>query len=202
MRTILLIACAGMIAALTSCYDCDKTYPYHDRYKYLQAQYTFRPGSYWVYEDSSSGAIDSLVVYSYDAHPHTVLQHFNEDGGCNVYGDLSDMHCYRYENGTYLSLVSHEFSSFYDQISDTATRYSFTTRIEGPGVDTLHNVIVAGLVYPFMIHYTDSFQNVNIPFQRSYETYSVPYVGIVRMRQATDTSAHDWMLIRNHTISP
>lgn len=198
----MLIASILMSATLTSCYNCDKTYPYNDRYRYLQEHYTFLPGSYWIYRDSAFGTIDSVVVASYNAYPHAVFQHFNEDGGCNVYGDETDMSCSRYENGIYRSVVSHQLRSYYDEISDTATRSSFTTRIEGVGVDTLQNVALAGQIYPLVIHYIDSFQNVNIPFHRFYETYAAPYTGVIRMRQITDSSTHDWVLIRQHTISP
>ena len=191
----------GIICFLPSCQNPCKNaggylFPIGNQLK----KYSFEPGSYWIYQDSASGIIDSQSVYSYSAQNHisTGSQYGADGATCEVYGDVFNMSVASFWNG-----IPHDTISYGDGYSGVEVLVSqsnapqaaeFGYSAVGSNTDTLTNFSVSGQTFP-KVYLSGS---GNYPL-----IYHVDYVGVVKwVFNDTINGQKTWNLLRYHVINP
>jgi hypothetical protein len=192
----------GIICFLPSCNDCKGVnagylIPIGSQLK----KYSFEPGSYWVYQDSVSGTIDSQSVYYYTAQNHFQIDAAYGTNGvqdCPIYGDVFSMSAASFWNGIphdsiFWSNNNHGYTANAINISYTiGQQYYYGFDING--IDTLTNFSVSGHTYS-QVHLNNSYPNALI--------YQVDNVGIIKyVFNDTINGQHTWNLLRYHVINP
>lgn len=197
MRNVLIL-CMMITAGLylSSCRNpCDGDFWYFYPISSDLRQQSFKPGTYWVYQDSISGTIDSQSVSYYHAETHAEIGRYDRDSEhCIEYGDLFKMRVASYWNGT-----AHDSSLFYNEgavilgrgctiryVGEKFAHYQYPT-------DTLTNFQVSGQVFPrvYLLH------------GDTYRVYSVDNIGVVKwVFDDTINGQHTWDLLRYHVVNP
>ena len=192
-----------IISAIFSISSCNKTCKGEDQY-FPEAsslkEFSFKPGSYWVYQDSISGIIDSQVVYYYTAHNNVVIGYNWGSNGvedCPVSSDTFSMAVTSFWNGIPHDtiLFDNGYSGNYINITESSNPHSiFEYAIDGSHTETLNNFTVSGNVYP------TAYLSV---LQASPQIYIIDNVGVVKwVFNDTINGQHTWNLLRYHVINP
>ena len=193
----------GIICFLPSCLNpCKHTGGYLLQVGSQLKKCSFKPGSYWIYQDSVSGIIDSQSVYYYSAQNDVSIgDEWNDGVDCTVYGDAFSMSVASFWNG-----VSHD-SIFWGNenghsgpeiiISYSSNPQQAVYAYSSDGyylTDTLTNFIVSGQTFP----------KVYLSSPGSYPlVYRVDNVGVVKwVFNDTINGQHTWNLLRYHVINP
>lgn len=187
----------GSICVLPSCKKpCSQTYffPIGNQLK----KYSFKPGSYWIYQDSASGTIDSQSVYAYSAQNHVPVGNDWYDGGCTVFGDAFSMSVASFWNG-----MIHDSIFWGNNNGTSANGVVFSSSInpedfygyrDGLYTDTLINFAVLGRIFP-KAYLSVSSNHALI--------YHIDNLGIVKwVFNDTINGQRTWNLLRYHVINP
>jgi hypothetical protein len=167
-------------------------------------KYSFKQNSYWIYWDSTSGAIDSQIVTSYTTKSRVSYgtAYTGNGGQCEEYGDVFSMHIASYLNGIYNKTLF--FSSVCSGISfgDSANPTSFTYLMDGYFGDTLINYSILGHNYE-KVYRHETIYPLSQTGPSRVDIYVVENVGIVKKtEQDTINGTKTWNLLRFHTIHP
>lgn len=156
---------------------------------------SFKPGTYWIYQDSATGTIDSQSVFYYAAESHAAVDHYDRDSEhCIEYGDIFSMKIASCWNGIPHDTISSSnigpvinFSEYHIRyVGDRAYNMNVPT-------DTLTNFHVSGFAFP----------KVYLAYGSNYQAYSVDNVGVVRwVFDDTVVGRHTWNLLRYYAINP
>ena len=194
---------AAIVCTVQSCNrDCSNTGShYHPPFASQLNKYSFMPGSFWIYQDSASGLIDSQSVYFYNLQTHYgVGQTYLGNGAdCVEYGDVFSMSVASFWNG-----APHDSIWFSNNISYIMIGYSSpTTRnnqyaypaLSGDRGTTITNFQVLGQTFPSVYKVQSDFF--------SGLMYHVDNVGVVKwVFNDTINGQHTWNLVRYHVINP
>lgn len=206
MRNILSVSMMiGFICIFQSCGKRCPSGPYYSPTASQTNKCSFKPASYWIYQDSASGIIDSQFVFAYSDTTHVLVgSTIPMDGRwCDIYGDIFSMSVASFWNG-----VGHDSIGFGNDIEGfTGTDilfifshshsesdiYSFSA-VPNSQTVTLTNFSVSGQTFPTV--YRD---NINLNSQ----IYRVDNVGVVKwVFNDTINGQRTWNLLRYHVINP
>ncbi len=192
----------GIICFLPSCKGpCKNAGGYLVQVGNQLKKYSFKPGSYWIYQDSASGTVDSQSVYYYSAQNHVSIGGEWSDGiDCTVYGDAFSMSVASFWNG-----VPHDsifignnngtdggtiVVSYSPDLLNIYAAYSATDYM----TDTLTNFTVSGQTFPKVYLSSPGYYPL---------VYRVDNVGVVKwVFNDTINGQHTWNLLRYHVINP
>ena len=193
----------GLICILSSCQNACK-----GRGGYLipiggqLKKYSFKPGSYWIYQDSASSIIDSQSVYYYTAQNHVSIGTvYGADAvGCTVYGDAFAMSLTSFWNGAlhdsifYGNTNGTSAGEIFVSYSTNPSQYYYQFSAVGDLTDTLNNFSVPGTTFPKVYSSNAGHNSV---------VYHVDNVGVVKwISNDTINGQHTWNLLRYHVINP
>jgi hypothetical protein len=168
-------------------------------------KYAFLPGSYWIYADSASGAIDSETVLSYSSQNYVVVGNTLPQNGsnCPIYADVSDVRVRSYLNGTFSSYFAYHGQGTIVETKDSAgfpALFNYSYFINGLYGQTLNNYTVLSKTYPRVYENTDTIQGPPVQY---VDVYYTDYIGIVkRVERNSMTGVITWKLLRYHLINP
>lgn len=202
MRTVLSTCLtATLLALLISCKKSCVIYP--STVDQLKKQ-SFRQGSYWIYQDSASGIIDSQYVYDYSATNKMELGSNTSDGIiCTAYGDAYYMGIASFRSGIIYDSISigdniNGFSGlnmqvYYHMHSSESSIYRYSA--VGAGETTiLTNFNVSGRIFPKVYREVGSHNAL---------AYTVDNIGVVKwVFNDTISGQNTWNLLRYHVIIP
>ena len=194
----LMISISCFTPSCNKCKDVGGYYPDASQLK----KYSFKSGSYWVYQDSITGIIDSQSVYYYTVQNNVVLGYTtgaNGDIYCPVSTDAFNMSIASFWNG-----VLHDSVFIGNQNGVSATEvlvnyygtqpvYGFW--IDGNGSQTamLTSLTVSGTTYPTVYRDFSSYNSV---------IYHVDNIGVVKwVFNDSISGQHTWNLLRYHVIN-
>jgi len=207
MKNYLLIGLViSMICFVPACKNpCKDPSWYYPPFQSQLKKYSFEPGSYWVYQDSASGIIDSQTVYYYNAQNHvTVGSGYTGNGGqCDEFGDIFNMGIVSLWNGVVhdsiglgnniLGFTGSDIIIVYGHPTSESDIYRYSA-IGGTGTVTLQNFIVSGQTYPIVYRYISNFNSL---------MYHVDNVGAIKwVFNDTINGQRTWNLLRYHVINP
>jgi hypothetical protein len=201
----LLILMIGIIYFVPSCANpCKDPWWYRWPIANQLKKYSFEPGSYWIYQDSASGTIDSQSVYYYSAQSHTVIgDDYSGNGGwCNEYGDVFKMSIASVWNGIPHDSITFnivnggggpQISVSYSPPNTLYSVYSYSA-LQGQMVDTLTNFYVLGQTFAKVYRELSYYNSL---------MYHVDNVGVIKwVFNDTINGQHTWNLLRYHVINP
>ena len=196
----------GFICVLPSCKKpCSQTYffPIGNQLK----KYSFEPGSYWIYQDSASGTIDSQSVYAYSAQNHVPVGNDWYDGGCTVFGDAFSMSVASFWNGMIHDSIFWGNNNGYSA-GEVVVSYSTNLQPQcyyeyyaiGLYTDTLtktlNNFTVSGRTFPKVYLSVSDVNNHAL-------MYHIDNIGVVKwVFNDTINGQRTWNLLRYHVINP
>lgn len=194
----------GLICLLSSCAKQCQTGQYNASASNPIKSYFFKPGSYWVYQDSASGIIDSQSVYNYYARYDIIVgEYYSGNGGtCNDYGDAFYMYTASFWNGVahdsigfsnaFIGLGGFNIQISFSSITSENDIYSFSSL--GNQNTTLTNFSVGGQIFPTVYRDNSIFNS---------QIYHVQNVGVVKwVFNDTINGQRTWNLLRYHVVNP
>ena len=189
----------GLFCTLPSCKDPCKGYGgYYSNSNDLK-KHSFKIGSYWVYQDSASGILDSQSVFYYNAQNHVEVGYSYGVAGaeCTDYSDKFQTSAASFWNG-----IIHD-SIFWGNIyAGDNILISFSTHQEmyygylasDANSTTLTNFSVLGNVFPKVSCSNGGLNSV---------IYQADNIGIVKwVFNDTINGQRSWNLLRYHVVNP
>jgi hypothetical protein len=182
------------------CKSGSNYYPLSDQLK----KYSFAAGSYWIYQDSASGIIDSQSVYKYSIQNHVFASTSPLGNGawCDNYTDVFSMFVTSFWNGALHDSICfgngiNGINADDIQVSFSSTSqaniYDFST-YSGNHAATLNNFSVLGQTFPIVYRDNSIFNS---------QIYHADNVGVVRwVFNDTINGQYTWNLMRYHVITP
>ena len=189
----LIISVACFTPSCNKCKDVGGYYPDASQLK----KYSFKRGSYWVYQDSITGIIDSQSVYDYTAQNNVVLGYTtgaNADIFCPVSTDAFNLSI-----ASFWNMVLHDSIFFSTEgdvyVSESDNPYNqFHLSTEASYNHLIVNFTVSGHTYP-KVYLSTSYVNSQMFF--------VDSIGVVKwVFNDTINGQHTWSLLRYHVINP
>lgn len=195
----------GMICFVQACKNPCKNEGGYTNIASQLKKYSFKPGSYWVYQDSASGIIDSQVVYQYSAQNHVEVGYVygGFEAQCGVYSDLFNVSAASFWNG-----VPHDSIFFSNHLdgddgTDIQVVYGrapveldiyFFSAVSNSQTATFTNFNVSGLTFPIVYRDHSIF---------SSQIYHVDNVGVIKaVFNDSINGQRNWNLLRYHVINP
>ena len=179
---------SGLLLLLGACKQNDQTPTYMPiTDQRLRDAATAKVGSYFIYQDSATGGIDSFGVISFK---QTTL--YNErDNTAN-------------ENIGFQSFDSVNGPGLFQTISVDALRNSISTGVNLDGISCFSTSIT----FPFVVNYTGPFPNNNttcVQYHESYPVLGVNYNDVyetisISMGQGPSTTIHTWFSLQRGLI--
>ncbi len=187
---ILLILCA------TSCTRCKKdkafepaTYPNYTPTQPIKDYAIFKPGTFWVYQDSATGVLDSVWVYQYSQTTDTVQKPANTYNICPVY--LYRTFSSKYHSNNYVEFntgfeILNGSNMILESVIDSASYIGDYVK--------LHSPLVEGKT---MSYITDD----DCTFMKKYSSYtfnSIVYNNVLKYHHSRDMSSYYFINYQHH----
>ena len=194
---LLLILNIGIICLLPSCKGpCKGFGGYVCQISGELKKYSFKPNSYWVYQDSATGIIDSQEVVSYSAQNNVYFTSTlgNLGADCADYGDGFSMTEASYVNGVFKdSVYIHSLDCGAIYATDTFAMY-YSYALNGYPTDTLLNYTVLNNTFSKVLRYS-SYNNSWV--------YHADNIGVVKCTfNDSIRGQRTWNLLRYHVVNP